>query len=200
MFYLERPICIVTYNEMQAKKIIKDLSFFKDDICYFPKREIVTYDYIAESKDNLYTRIDTLNNIYLNKAKVIVTTIEAVSQRIVSKKTLYKNILKFKVGDTINLEEIKEKLVALGYERTKMADTKSTFSINSGIFYSRIQIFIILYHKNLYKSNIFLPLNTKAQQTEFIRESIIRLIFHTKTTVVPLLCDCLTLYPILTVL
>ena len=54
-------------------------------------------------------------------------------QKIVSKNTLYKNVLNFKVGDTLNLDLIKEKLVLLGYERTKMADVKSTFSIRGGI-------------------------------------------------------------------
>ena len=91
MFYSEKPICIITYNELQAKKIIKDLEYFGEEVSFFPKREIVTYDYIAESKDNLYKRIDTLNNIYKKQAKVIVTTIEAVMQRIITKKELYKN-------------------------------------------------------------------------------------------------------------
>ncbi len=133
MFYSEKPICIITYNELQAKKIIKDLEYFTQDINYFPKREIVTYDYLAQSKDNLYSRINTLNNIYKKNAKVIVTTIEAVMQKIISKDALYKNVLKFKIGQTVNLEEIKEKLVSLGYERTEMADSKSQFSIRGGI-------------------------------------------------------------------
>lgn len=133
LFYTERPICIVTYNELQAKKIIKDLEYFDKKIDFFPKREIVTYDYIAESKDNLYKRINTLNNIYNKKSKIIVTTIEAIMQKIIDKNSLYKNILNFKVGETINLDNIKQQLMALGYERTEMADTKSTFSVRGGI-------------------------------------------------------------------
>ena len=133
MFYSEKPICIITYNEIQARKIIKDLQYFGDEVSFFPKREIVTYDYIAESKDNLYTRINTLNNIYRNNTKIVVTTIEAVMQKIISKDVLYKNVLNFKVGENIDLESIKEKLIALGYERTEMVDGKSTFSIRGGI-------------------------------------------------------------------
>ena len=133
MFYSEKPICIVTYNEMQAKKLIKDLNYFGEDVYYFPKREIVTYDYIAESKDNLYLRINTLNNIYLNRAKIVVTTIEAVMQKIISKESLYKNVLNLKVGDNVDLDSIKNTLIKLGYERVEMADTRSTFSIRGGI-------------------------------------------------------------------
>ena len=133
LFYSEKPICIITYNELQAKKIIKDLEYFEKEIEFFPKREIVTYDYIAESKDNLYTRINTLNNIYNKKAKIVVTTIEAIMQKIVRKEVLYRNILNFKVGETIDLDDIKDKLINLGYERTEMADAKCSFSIRGGI-------------------------------------------------------------------
>ena len=132
-FYSEKPICIVTYNELQAKKIIKDLEYFSKDVEFFPKREIVTYDYIAESKDNLYKRINTLNNIYNKKSKIVVTTIEALMQKIISKDALYKNILNFKVGENIDLEKIKEKLIELGYERCEMTDIKCSFSIRGGI-------------------------------------------------------------------
>jgi len=132
-FYSEKPICIITYNEMQAKKIIKDLKYFSEDVIFFPKREIVTYDYIAESKDLPYERIDALNKIYDKKAKIIVTTIEAVMQKIVPKEILYKNIIKLKVGDIFNLEELKEKLIYLGYERQELIENKGQFSIRGGI-------------------------------------------------------------------
>jgi len=132
-FYTEKPICIITYNEMQAKKIIKDLNYFSENVVFFPKREIVTYDYIAESKDLPYERIDALNKIYENKAKIIVTTIEAVMQKIVPKEILYKNIIKLKVGDIFNLEELKEKLIHLGYERQELIENKGQFSIRGGI-------------------------------------------------------------------
>ena len=70
-FYAEKPICIVTYNELQAKQLIKDLQYFTDDITYFPKREILAYDFLAESKDSLYARISVLNKIYEKKANII---------------------------------------------------------------------------------------------------------------------------------
>jgi len=132
-FYSEKPICIITYNEMQARKLIKDLKYFEENIEYFPKREIVTYDYISESKENLYTRISCLNNIYNKKAKIVVTTIEAVMQKTIAKENLYKNIINLEVGKTVDLSEIKEKLISLGYVREDIVETKSEFSIRGGI-------------------------------------------------------------------
>ena len=132
-FYSEKPICIITYNELQAKKIIADMNFFSESIEFFPKREIMTFDYLAESKDALYDRISVLNNIVKKKTKVIVTTIEAVMQKMISKDNLYKYVMNLKPGDTINLSELKEKLVLLGYERYDLIEGKGQFSVRGGI-------------------------------------------------------------------
>lgn len=132
-FYAEKPICIITYNELQAKKIIRNLEYFENNINYFPKKEILAYDYLAESKDITYSRIACLNEIHKKQAKIIVTTIEAVSQKIIPEDVLYKNILELKIGDVINLEEIKQKLVLLGYERQDVVENKSEFSVRGGI-------------------------------------------------------------------
>ena len=132
-FYSEKPIIIITYNELQAKKIINDMKFFTESIEFFPKREIITFDYLAESKDLLFDRITVLNNIVKNKTKVIVTTIEAVMQKMISKDNLYKHVLNLKTGDIINLNDLKEKLVLLGYERYDLIEGKGQFSVRGGI-------------------------------------------------------------------
>ena len=131
--YTKKPICIITYNEIQAKRIKEDLEYFTDKITLFPKKEIVTYDYIAESKDLPYERIESLNQITSKKNIVVVTTIEAIMQKLPEKHVLYKNSIDFKIGDTKNLEEIKQKLVELGYVRYELIDGRGQFSIRCGI-------------------------------------------------------------------
>lgn len=133
---INQPICIVTYNEIQARKIIEDLKYFSKDfeeIYYFPKREIVTYDYIAESKDLPYERIEVLNKIQKKNAKVIVTTIEAIMQKMITKTTLYKNKITLEIGKNYNIEDIKQKLVSLGYERNDLVENKGQFSVRGDI-------------------------------------------------------------------
>ena len=132
-FYIEKPICIITYNEMQARKILKDFAFFGEKVEFFPKRDTVSFDYIAESKDLLFDRISVLNNIVNGKTKIVVTTIEAVMQKMISKESLYKNVINLKVGDSLNLDILKEKLVRLGFERYDLIEGKGQFSIRGGI-------------------------------------------------------------------
>ena len=126
-------ILMITYNEIQAKRMVKDFSYFTDKVAFFPKREIVTYDYITQSKDLPYERIETLNKIQENKVDVIVTTVEALMQPMVAKEVLYQNILEFSSGKTYDLENLKQILVDLGYERAELIEGRGQFSIRGGI-------------------------------------------------------------------
>ena len=132
-FYSEKPVCIITYNEMQAKRIIKDLAFFGETVRLFPKRDVISFDYVAESKDTLFKRISVLNQLVKNDKGIIVTTIEAAMQKMITKESLYKNVMTLKVGDTVDLEVLKEKLVLLGYERYDLIEGKGQFSVRGGI-------------------------------------------------------------------
>ena len=133
----KRPMVLVTYNEIQARKLYQDLKKLIKQTYFFPKKEITSYDYVTQSKEIEYKRIDVLNKMYLAKQQkepiIIVTTIEAVMQKMVAKDTLYQNVIDFEVGKTYLLDEIKEKLVGLGYERSDLIENKGQFSIRGGI-------------------------------------------------------------------
>ena len=132
--YNKKSILLITYNEIQAKKILQNLQTFdKEKVVFFPKKEVVTYDYVAESKDLPYERIETLNKIKEKKNIIVVTTIEALMQKLPSKKSLFKNVLEFKVGDIYNLEDIKKSLVNMGYSRCDLIEGRGQFSVRGGI-------------------------------------------------------------------
>ena len=131
--YAKKPVAIITYNEIQAKWIIENLQFFTDKAIYFPKKDIVTYDYVAESKDLPYARIEALNKLNSKRNYIFVTTIEAAMQKLPAKELLYKNILKFKVGEVHSLDKIKQNLVNLGYTRCDLIEGRGQFSLRGGI-------------------------------------------------------------------
>ena len=139
---VKKSICIVTYNELQAKQLVKDLKYFQEKVEYFGKREIATYDYISESKDLPYARIEVLNKILNKDVDIVVTTIEAIMQPMISKKVLYRNVLTFTVGNLFEcsgfkgkktLNNLKQILLLMGYERNDLVENKGQFSIRGGI-------------------------------------------------------------------
>lgn len=90
-FYTQKPICFVTYNEMQARKVIKDMKYFTDNVYFFPKKDLVTYDYIAESKETTYQRIEVLNAIKNKKSRSYCNNNRSINAR---KHTVYYSISK----------------------------------------------------------------------------------------------------------
>ena len=93
--YLEKPIGIITYNEIQARNMVKNLEFFTSKVVFIPKKEIVTYDYIVDSKELPYERIEAFNQLQQNKVDIVVTTIEALMQGMIPKDVLYKHQIQF---------------------------------------------------------------------------------------------------------
>ena len=132
--YNKKPILLITYNEIQAKQILENIEAFeKEKAVLFPKKEIVTYDFVAESKDLPYERIETLNKIKDKRNLIVVTTVEAIMQKLPPKEVLFKDILEFKVGDIYNLDNLKKTLVNLGYSRCELIEGRGQFSIRGGI-------------------------------------------------------------------
>ena len=129
----EKKILLITYNELEAQRLIKDISYFTDNVVYFPKKEISVYDYDAESNDISYKRIDVLNKMKTEKSLIVVTTIEAVMQSMVSKESLYKNVIKLSSEDTVDLDVLKQTLINLGYERKPLTENRGEFSIRGDI-------------------------------------------------------------------
>ena len=133
-FYTEKPVVVVTYNELQLKKIKEDMNFFSDEkVLTFPKKEVVYYDIDTMNKDTTMDRLNIYTKLYNNESCVILTTIEALMQRTISKNLLFSNALQLEVGMSLLMEELTSKLVALGYERTDMVEGRGNFCVRGGI-------------------------------------------------------------------
>lgn len=138
---INKPICIITYNEIQARDLLKNFTAIYNlidgkqatQVQYFPKREIAAYEFTSESKDLPYKRIEILNQIKQGNVEIIITTIEAVMQKMILPQNLYKNSMQFKVGNTYRIEDLKQNLVKLGYDRNEIIDGRGQFSIRGGI-------------------------------------------------------------------
>lgn len=128
-----KPILLVTYNELQAQNLYKNVKKINQNVIYIPKKDIVTYKYDAQSMDILYSRIEGILKLYNNETEIVIISTETFMQPILTKKNMKDNILKLMVANEYNLEEIKEKLVKLGYERYDLVEGKGTFSLRGNI-------------------------------------------------------------------
>ncbi len=129
----KKQICLITYNEIQAQRIYRDIKYINEKVVFIPKKDIITYKYDAQNMDLLYSRMENLIKIYRGEAKIIIISIETLMQPVISKKYLEENILKIETGKEYNVDEIKEKLIQIGYERFDLVEGKGTFSVRGDI-------------------------------------------------------------------
>ena len=105
----KKAVLVVTYNELQAQKLHKNVKSINQNAIYIPRKDIVTYEYDAQNMDILYSRMNSLINLYNNETEIIIVSIETLMQPIISKKKLSNSILKLMVANEYNIEQIKER-------------------------------------------------------------------------------------------
>ncbi len=137
----ESQSLVITYNELEARRIYEDLRFFTGEkVFYFPGKEIVFYDVYAHSNQIIEERLRAIYAVLSGEKCIIVTTIDSILLKLTSGKDWIKNETNLKVGEIVDLNKFINKLVFMGYERVDMVQSKGQFSLRGGIidFYSFI--------------------------------------------------------------
>lgn len=124
----------LAFNEMHARKVFEDFSlFYGDDVLFFPARELMLHDVEAKSYDAVFQRVKVLNRIIKGNYKFIVTSAEAMSQKLITREIFTANIQTFLSGERLDLTDLQHKLVMMGYERVSLVEGKGQFAIRGGI-------------------------------------------------------------------
>ncbi|MFR4765128.1 MAG: transcription-repair coupling factor [Paraclostridium sordellii] len=131
---LKKQILYIANTDLEAKKVYEDLCFYmKDKVDYLSSQDIYFYHLDAKDRNDEARKLKVLLRMISKENTVIVTSVEAVLSKYVPKEVLKKNIFTYKIGDTIDIENISKKLVNLGYERVSKIEGFGQFSIRGGI-------------------------------------------------------------------
>ena len=130
---IKKPVVFITYNDLEARRVFDDLSFFTDNVYYLPSREVLFYDIEAISPDIAAERLKTLKEILDADRVILVTSIDNISQKYIDPSIFKKYWLKLKVGDVVNIEKLLSIFITSGYERVDMIEGKGQFSVRGGI-------------------------------------------------------------------
>jgi transcription-repair coupling factor (superfamily II helicase) len=124
----------VAFNEMQARKFYEDFSFFLgDDVLFFPAKEVMLHNYEAKSYDEIYERLKALDRIVSGNYELIVTSAEALSQKLIPLSLFENCTIHLSPGDRVDLSHLTQLLVSTGYERVTIVEGKGQFAIRGGI-------------------------------------------------------------------
>lgn len=124
---LKRPFIFVSMNETAVKTAIQDLQLFlNDDVDYFPAEDLF-FKSEEKSKDIFSKRSKIFEKILSKKKPNIVTTANALIEKLPLLKEYKKEIIKLKLGDTYNIDKLINELIDIGYERVDMVEGIAEF-------------------------------------------------------------------------
>ncbi len=126
---------IVANNLYHAQKIYDFLSSFigEENCLFFPVDEVLRLDAVSSSKEMLAQRLYVMHELCKKEKKILVTHVAGVIRYLPKEELFKEKTITFKVGEVCSFKEIKEKLVAIGYEKVNKIDQSLQFAVRGDI-------------------------------------------------------------------
>lgn len=124
---------IVTHNEIRAKEIVEDYRLFDRDVMYYPAKDLIFFSADVHGQALVKERLKVIQALASDEPLTIVTTIDAGMDACVPYKKYVEKAIVIQEGDVLDLEEIQQQLVELGYENVPQVEREGEFSVRGGI-------------------------------------------------------------------
>jgi transcription-repair coupling factor (superfamily II helicase) len=127
----------VCRDEAHVAQLREQLTFFAKDlrVIHFPAWDCLPYDRVSPSADIVAKRLAALAELSKPQTApfLILTTVNAVMQRVVPKKMIAEASLAIKPGQTLPGEKLQTFLIANGYARTGTVVDSGDFAVRGGL-------------------------------------------------------------------
>ncbi len=133
--HTERQLLFVTYSETKARQISEDIRAIlpEQNVRLYPSKDTILYDVDAFSSERTHQRLEVLSCLMESRDLIVVASIEALSDRIISKDSFQNHRLKISLGREASLDDLSQGLVSAGYERVSLVEQTGQYSIRGGI-------------------------------------------------------------------
>ncbi len=130
------PILYITIDDIHMENAIEGLGFFFPEITTLPLPawDCIPYDRVSPNNLVVSERINSLSQIaHINGAAIIVTTINAVIQKLLPRSLLAESVFNAGIGDTVKHATLSDFLVKNGYIHTSTVSEAGEFCIRGNI-------------------------------------------------------------------
>ncbi|MCC2624750.1 MAG: transcription-repair coupling factor [Burkholderiales bacterium] len=126
---------IITNDSVNSRRIFDEIDFFAPNLkcAIFPDYEILPYERATPQKDIIALRLKTLQQLYSGILDVLIISSTTLMSRLCPKEYLQGRQFSLKVGTAINLQHLKEQLVASDYSLTTQVFEAGEFALRGGI-------------------------------------------------------------------
>ncbi|MGN8224026.1 transcription-repair coupling factor [Gracilimonas sp. BCB1] len=132
----KKNVVVISETDEGARFLKADLDVISNQnpVIFFPSSNKKPYDQ-QQLKDTslLVQRSEALQSISDHDAKVVITSVEAIGEKIAPPSTLSEVSLVLEKGQDVDLEKFREQLVDQGYSPVKFVDEPGEFAVRGGI-------------------------------------------------------------------
>lgn len=132
-----RSLIYVAADDMAAAVTTQLLNFFAPhaEVLSFPAWDCLPYDRVGPSANVLAQRVDTLSRLLQKPAgvRVVVTTAQAITQKVPAPAAFADVALSVKQGDTLDGEKLKNFMARNGYRRVETVREAGEFAIRGSL-------------------------------------------------------------------
>lgn len=129
-----KKVCLISQDRARARKAYEDIESISDENCvYYPEKDVFFYDRDSKSKENTKKRLEAMAEIASGRANIVVTTLNALTAKISRPEIFASYKILIEVGQVVNLDDLPNKLVEMGYERFPSVEGLGQFSIRGSI-------------------------------------------------------------------
>lgn len=123
-------IVVVASNLYNSQRIYDFVSNIigENECLFYPSDDLLRNESVAESKEMIAQRLYIMHELETRDNYILVTHVSALMKYLPSPELFKENCLHFKVGDTLDLKNIKNKLVAMGYVSVHKIDHSLQFA------------------------------------------------------------------------
>lgn len=128
----KKNILVVVNSLYEANQLYSSLSNYTDNVSLFPMDDFLTSEALAISPELRYNRLETINKV-LEQPNIVITNLMGYLRFLPTKKNYQQAFLNLEVGNTINPQELVEKLVQSGYTRDTIVNKTGEFAVRGFI-------------------------------------------------------------------
>ena len=124
---------ILAEDERRAREIYEDYRFYDRKVYSYPAKDLLFFQADIHGNLLIRQRMKVIKALLEEKELTVVTSIDGCMDFLESLEKIKEQLIYYESDSTVDTEQLKNQLVALGYERVGQVEMPGQFSVRGGI-------------------------------------------------------------------
>lgn len=124
---------ILAEDERRTREIYEDYRFYDRKVYSYPAKDLLFFQADIHGNLLIRQRMKVIKALLEEKELTVVTSIDGCMDFLESLEKIKEQLIHYESDSTVDIEQLKNQLVALGYERVGQVEMPGQFSVRGGI-------------------------------------------------------------------